>query len=43
MVSYYSVVVHNDVTFGFRARVLFLPIINRVMSDLYSILPTIIE
>ena len=40
MVSYYSVVVHNDVTFGFRTRVQFLPIINRVMSNLYSFSPT---
>ena len=31
MASYYGVVIHNDVTFGFRARVQFLPIINRVI------------
>ena len=36
MVSYYTVVVHNDVTFGFRARVQFLPIINRVTYYRYK-------
>ena len=32
MASYYAVVIHNDVTFGFRARVQFLPIINSVVN-----------
>ena len=36
MASYYDVVIHNDVTFGFRARVQFLPIINRVIHWLLS-------
>ena len=35
MASYYSAFIHNDVTFGFWARVQFLPIINRVLLDIY--------
>ena len=35
MASYYSAFIHNDVTFGFWARVQFLPIINRVQVNIY--------